>query len=318
MTDIITIGNDVEHRQEAGNVEAFEFTETESNAIEGWLRSYENDNTRAAYRRELRRFVEFIQAAGVTLAVVDTGTVRDFQSWRTAEGGSTASVSRSVSAISSFYLYSAEPGGWLDGKTNPAAMRRVKPSSVHTQPIEMWQVDYLKRAATLGGHAPRDIALIELLFITGVRVSELCSSNVDDLLVRKTDGVLNITGKGGKARTVVIDTQLLEQLDLERPKTAPLILNNQGARLNRYQVTRILTRLRNVANSIGAGIAKLTPHVARATVATELAIAHGAPAAKAQLGHDSLATTQGYIERAEAAADRAAMAASLRRSIDGT
>lgn len=302
-------------------IDVFEFSETEVHAIEGWLRSFRSDATRDGYRGELRRFVEFLQAAPTVdgerldLASATVHVVKDFQAWRAAQGAATATVARSIAAVSSFYRYSAEPGGWLQDKPNPAGFKRAKRSSVNTEPIQLWQVDYLQRAATAGQWAARDGALIDLLFITGIRVAELCELNVGHVAKNRDGGLLTVTGKGRQVRKVNIDRQLVDRLNLARARSAPLLLNNNGQRFDRFQVYRITKRLQAAANKLGAEISNLSPHVARATVATAIAVEHGGPAAKEQLGHDSLATTQRYIDRAAAAGERSKMAATMRQGI---
>jgi len=192
-------------------------------------------------------------------------------------------------------------------------MRRVKSSSRHAAALTVPQVAALLGAADSGPHPIRDRALVELLFISGVRVSELTAANVADLDV--SAGELTVEGKGGKIRQVPLDGGLCSRLASQLDQGRPILLANDGDRLNRHQVSRILARLQRSAQRSGVDMPRVTPHVIRATTATITALELGATVAQQILGHESLATTQGYATRALSGKQRAAVASTLRSEL---
>ena len=289
---------------------------TETQAITAWLTGLQSPNTRAAYRSDLRLFVEWVDAQGGTLRDITAAGVEAWQAERLTTD-SPATVARRVAAVSSFYRWSSRPGRWLAGHPNPASadmITRTAPSSTPAPALTTSEVGQLITAARTSKHARRDTALVVMLATTGIRVSELCGASNGD--IRTTQGMtsLVVTGKGRTRRTVPITPTLADLLDLDRPNTAPLITDNNGERLNRKQVQRALARLGKAA-----GINHLTPHALRATMITE-ALADGAPLWAVQdiAGHADPRTTRGYQRRAQTLTQGAALAASLYARYDNT
>jgi site-specific recombinase XerD len=153
------------------------------------------------------------------------------------------------------------------------------------------------QAASSAYRSIRNLALIDLLFATGMRVGEVSALDVQDFLVK--EAIFRVQGKGGRHRLAfvvdeaTIDCQqahLRARLQIETPSQA-LFLNASGARLSTQGIANIISRLRQ-----DAGIKRhITPHMLRHTVAT-LLLRNGADIRIVQefLGHSSIATTQRY------------------------
>ncbi len=142
----------------------------------------------------------------------------------------------------------------------------------------------------------RDKAILELLYSSGVRVSELTSLNMSDLNMK--DYLIRVRGKGRKERIVPIGSKAMDAIQNYLPerisikkRTTALFLNNRGGRLTERSVRRILLQYSRMINLKG----NLTPHTLRHTFATHL-LHEGADLRSIQelLGHSSLSTTQKY------------------------
>jgi integrase/recombinase XerD len=265
-----------------------------------------SDHTIAAYRRDLRRYAAFAAGRGVTTVEgLDEKLVRSFAAFLSASTHGddarpyrASSVSRTLSAVRSFHHFLLREGVVPDDASS--GLRRPKLPRSLPRPLAVEEVGRLLDApdpATPVGL--RDRALLELLYGSGLRVSELVDLDVDALDLE--EGALRVLGKGGKEREVPLGRFGREAtgayLTRARPVFATgasrgaLLLNQRGGRLTRQSVNRILARY--VAS---AGIGKrVTPHSLRHSFATHL-LEGGADVRVVQelLGHASVATTQIY------------------------
>jgi integrase/recombinase XerD len=152
-------------------------------------------------------------------------------------------------------------------------------------------------AGSGGYRALRNLALVDLLFATGMRVGEVSALDIKDFAIE--EGVFRVQGKGGRDRLAfIVDEETVrvqrEHLEARRgiaTESAALFLNNSGARLSTQGIANVISRLRR-----GAGIERhITPHMLRHTVAT-LLLRNGADIRVVQefLGHTSIVTTQRY------------------------
>src|SRR5918912_1079945 len=158
------------------------------------------------------------------------------------------------------------------------------------------QLDYF-RASSPAYRSLRNLALVDLLFATGLRVGEVSSLNVQDFFMRES--VFRVKGKGGRDRlavvvdeeTVHVQRQYLEARARIETRSPALFLNSSGLRLTTQGIANVIARLREEA-----GIERhVTPHMLRHTVAT-LLLHNGVDIRLVQefLGHASIATTQRY------------------------
>ena len=282
-----------------------EFTLEES--LERYLRHVSIErglavNTVAAYRRDLRAYLDFLLLRGTTTpeGIAPDDVSAFSRELRTREDAplTASSTARMLSSVRGFHRY------LLDEEQVPTdvavATKPPKLASRLPKAISIEQMASVLDAAR--GETPqalRDTALLELLYATGARISEAVDLNVDDVI----DGdVVRLFGKGGKQRIVPLGSYAREAIDAylvrARPvfsvrgtSTPALFLGARGQRVSRQNAWLIL---RAVAERANLGI-EISPHTFRHSFATHL-LAGGADVRVVQelLGHSSVATTQIY------------------------
>jgi len=264
------------------------------------------DNTLAAYRRDLERYVGFLGARRIEdLADVDAKTIRAFiasvsASTHGADGEPyrATTVSRMLSTVRTFHRFAVREGLVTDDPTAGVVRPRLPRALPH--PLTVEEVTAIVEAP--GDATPvatRDRAILELLYGAGLRISELVGLDVDDLDL--DDAAVRVFGKGSKERLVPIGRMARDAvaayLTRGRPalatgrSRAALFLNTRGGRLTRQSCSRLLD-----AHRTRAGITRVvTPHDLRHSFATHL-LEGGADVRVVQelLGHASVATTQVY------------------------
>jgi integrase/recombinase XerD len=260
-------------------------------------------NSLEAYSRDLGRLAAFAERQGRAPEQLDVGDLEAFVRALMTEGLSPTSTARTVAAVRGFYKYLRLQGTIA---VNPSEDLR-SPRSFRTLPkfLSPEDVDQLLAAPDVATpRGLRDKALIELLYATGLRVSELTSLRVSD--VRIDEGFLKTMGKGSKERIVPIGDAAVrwvgEYRRTGRPRLSArespwLFLNARGQRLSRVGFWKLLK-----AYGRKAGIrAALSPHVLRHSFATHL-LDRGADlrAIQVMLGHADLSTTQIYTHVLEA------------------
>ena len=255
-------------------------------------------NSLQAYRRDLARLADFLQLRGRPVRQADSLDLRAFLDSLYADGLSARSVARHLSSLRSLYLYlrqqnylAADPTANL---SSPLQWKRLP------NYLSIEEVDRLLAAAdTQSPTGSRNHAMLQLLYATGLRVSELVQAKTAELDVKM--GVLRTTGKGGKTRLVPVGREALEAVEDYMRRARPLILKNRpseylfvtarGGAMTRQAFWKLL-KLQGLA----AGSAKrLTPHVLRHSFATHL-LERGADLRSLQtmLGHADISTTQIY------------------------
>jgi integrase/recombinase XerD len=258
-------------------------------------------NTRVAYRRDLSKFMAFVREKMANNKGPEEITKQDivaFLAWQVNSGAEHSTIARSLSSIKTFYKYLV-----LDGlvAANPAGdletpkIRRKLPRVLSVDEVDRL-MEAPKVTLPLG---IRDRAMLELMYGTGVRVSELLSLQLDD--INFTAGFLRCLGKGRKERIIPVNQtasdwvqrylarsrNLLSKSSQERA----LFLNARGKRMSRQGFFKILN-----AYAKAAEIDKeVTPHTLRHSFATHL-LENGADlrAVQEMLGHSDISTTQIY------------------------
>jgi integrase/recombinase XerD len=275
-------------------------------------------HTLAAYRRDLARYTDHLAAAGVTDTADVTPAVVGAYASTLAEGvrGSDgawaspplapASIARAVVAVRSLHRFAVADGLAL---TDPAAdVRPPRPARRLPKALTLDQVQLmLDLPSTETAEGLRDAALLELLYGTGGRISEVVDLDVDDLtraLAGPPDELagLRVLGKGGKERIVPLGSYARRAVEAYlvrgRPAlsakgrgTPALLLNARGARLSRQSAYAVLRRVAEQAGVPG----EVSPHTLRHSFATHL-LDGGADVRVVQelLGHASVTTTQIY------------------------
>ncbi|HQB39478.1 MAG TPA: tyrosine recombinase XerC [Deltaproteobacteria bacterium] len=253
-------------------------------------------HTLAAYRRDLEQFAEYAHredGAGICAASVTHILLRRYLA-HLSKGMKKSSIGRKLAAIRSFFGFLLRRGVLT---TNPAEListpKREKRLPFH---LNIDQVTSLVEAPSDGEkHALRDRAILETLYSSGLRVSELTGLNIGDLDL--TGGMVRVMGKGGKERIVPLGSKAIAAIQdylssrSELSGSGPLFLNTRGARIHRRSVTRIVdAHVMKIA-----AFKRISPHVLRHTFATHM-LEGGADLRAIQelLGHASLSTTQKY------------------------
>ena len=260
-------------------------------------------NTVAAYRRDLASYVDFLAARGIDDAADVTAVeVSEFVRQLTA-GRATSSVARHVASVRTFHQFALDEALTT---TNPAA--DVSPPRLGQRLPKALTIDQVTRMLEAPDRDTpdglRDAALLELLYGTGARVSEVCGLDVDDVTVALADpdAGLRLLGKGNKERMVPLGSYARSAVDayLVRARTGlaragsgspALLLNQRGGRLSRQSAWAAIKRA-----AAAAGITEeVSPHSLRHSFATHL-LDGGADLRVVQelLGHSSVATTQIY------------------------
>ena len=266
------------------------YLEAERNASPYTVRNYTTD---------LLHFFQFLKAKGVdSLKEVDKHILRDYLSYVMEQGFVKASIARKLSAIRSFYRYLQREEII---STNPVATAS-SPKLDKRLPsfLTIDEVERLLEAPDLSKpQGQRDRALMELLYASGLRVSELVSLNLER--VNLDNGEIRVRGKGSKERMVLMGKPAIRALNdylsqgrprfLGGKRSSALFLNPDGGRLSERSVESILGKYASIA-----GIEKrVHPHMLRHTFATHL-LDGGADLRVVQelLGHASLSSTQIY------------------------
>ncbi|MDN6441838.1 MAG: site-specific tyrosine recombinase XerD [Acidipropionibacterium jensenii] len=268
-----------------------------------------SDNTVAAYRRDLDRYRHFLAGRGLTdLAQVSAVDVSEFSRDLARRDLAPASVSRAVVAVRNLHAFAlAEGRVGLDvaHEVSPGARPRRLPKALSIESVEA----LLDSCDTTTVEGLRDRALLELLYGTGARVSEVCSLDVDDLTPVLSDPQqgLRLFGKGGRERVVPLGSYAADAVrgwlvrgrrgwaashgSGSAPATPALLLNQRGGRLSRQSAWAVIQRAGQ-----RAGITEhLSPHSLRHSFATHL-LDGGADVRVVQelLGHASVTTPQIY------------------------
>lgn len=260
-------------------------------------------NTILAYRRDLVKFVEFLQMRKVAPTEATRSDVVDFLSSLYQRGLDSRTVGRHLVTIRNFYRFCISDGLIAADPTVNIESPKIHQGLPHF--LSVTEVERLLSQpdpSTLLGL--RDKAMIELMYSTGLRVSELCGLRVSD--IQMSLGSLRCVGKGNKERIVPVGRKALEvvgdYLRDSRPKllregVSPyLFLGQRGRRIDRIQ---FWGRLRNYGRKAGLR-ESLNPHMLRHSFATHL-LDRGADlrAVQLMLGHADISTTQIYTHVVE-------------------
>lgn len=263
-------------------------------------------NTQLAYRRDLEKYQQYLAELDVIDVLdIDPTTITEFRLWMSQRHAlSAASTARQIAAIKGFHRFLLDEN---ITQLDPAA--KVKPPKQQRRLPKAISISEMERLLDASGPAPgsedvteliryRDRAILEFLYATGARVSELVSLDVDDII----DGnIVRLFGKGSKERIVPVGSfaQLAVQNYLTRVRptltqgkgSPALFLNQLGGRLSRQSVWAVIQAAAERAELVQ----EVSPHTFRHSFATHL-LEGGADVRVVQelLGHASVTTTQIY------------------------
>jgi integrase/recombinase XerD len=265
-----------------------------------------SENSLSSYERDLRYFSEFLEDKKICASEIVPSTLSEFEVSLKDRSLAISSINRTNSAVKSFLIYCAREYG-LNLPTGEITSHKVARKLPKALTIE--EITSLIESAKMLSDASslRNVALLELLYSTGGRVSEIIGINIGDLAkVESDDGVIQtikLRGKGSKERIVPIGSFALIALDDYLVRVRPgliaksgkndsaLFLNSRGGRLSRQSAWSIVLAAAHACGLEG----KVSPHVFRHSYATHL-LDGGADIRVVQelLGHSSVTTTQIY------------------------
>lgn len=264
-----------------------------------WLERNLAENTLASYRLDLRTLAEWLAHHDNDLLQAQSLDLQAFLADRVEGGYKATSSARLLSAMRRFFQYlyreklrSDDPSAVLSSPKLPQRLPKD---------LSEAQVDTLLNAPSIEQPLElRDKAMLEVLYATGLRVSELVSLTMSDVSLRQ--GVIRVLGKGNKERLVPLGEEAVYWIEYYLEHGRPWLLNGQTLDVlfpsNRArQMTRqtFWHRIKHYAVLASIDSEKLSPHVLRHAFATHL-LNHGADLRVVQmlLGHSDLSTTQIY------------------------
>ena len=267
-------------------------------------------NTIAAYRRDLAKFLSFVNERNLEIERLTHSELDDFAAMMRTDSAlaprlAESSISRAIVAVRNFLSFCAKEEKFLNpiSQYRPPRIRQRLPKAITVDQV-LALITHAQREGDL--ISLRDVALVELMYATGARVSEIIDLKVADI-VKAMDGAqgeiisIRLFGKGSKERIVPIGQYAQKALDQYLVRVRPslvgtrrepaLFLNQRGTRLSRQSAWQII---HDAAIRAGLGDA-ISPHALRHSFATHL-LDGGADIRVVQelLGHASVTTTQIY------------------------
>ncbi|PCH85149.1 MAG: site-specific tyrosine recombinase XerD [Piscirickettsiaceae bacterium] len=263
-----------------------------------WAEFGLSDNTIKAYRTDLMQYSVWLHKQGSDLLTAASADISGYLAERLQQGVSARSSARFLSSLKRFYGYAlregkvnADPSSLIDapklGRTLPTILTEADVESLLLAPNTNVAI----------GH--RDRTMLELLYASGLRVSELVGLRLGQINFRQ--GLVRVTGKGGKDRLVPVGEEALDwlsefidtwRLDILKDKQTDFVFpTKRGSGMTRQAFWYLIKRY-----ALQAGISKaISPHTLRHAFATHL-LNHGADLRVVQLllGHSDLSTTQIY------------------------
>ncbi len=260
-----------------------------------------SDNTLSAYRNDLNQFVEFVEASiSSSAACLDRDTIVNFMSHLREREYAASTIARRIAAVKSFFHYLQSQGAIAEDPTRSLPAPRVArgcPRSISVEEIDK----LLQQPKANTPMGMRDKAMLELIYATGVRVTELVSLDVQD--VDPQTALVTCSGRGDKKRVIPASRASMSSLETYLGRGRPallrdqneqaLFLNHHGLRMTRQGFWLII---KGHAEKTGIETT-ITPHVLRHSFATHrLRAGQDLKSVQELLGHASISTTQVYAE----------------------
>ncbi len=266
-----------------------------------WVERGASKNTLAAYRSDLTLLARWLKRRDVDLAKANQKDLKDYLSARNAakSGAFTSRTqARLLSSLRRFYRWLVRESLRSDDPSALIAAPKLARGLPKTLSAE--QIEKLLGAPDIEADLGlRDRAMLELMYASGLRVSELVSLTIPQMHLER--GVVHLVGKGGRERLVPMGEEAVHWIKLylkrarpallERRASDVMFLSNRGEKMTRHNVWRFIG---NHARAAGIS-SRLSPHTLRHAFATHL-LEHGADLRAVQmlLGHSDLSTTQIY------------------------
>ncbi len=258
-----------------------------------------SSNTLSSYLRDVRQFADYASREKLPLVRVTQRNIEEYVRYLTAKGKSVSTVTRAVASLKSFYCYMNGAGQVAANPVRgvaPVKVERKLPQILSSKEVEL----FLEQPECTDAKGYRDHAMLELLYATGIRVSELISLDVSNLNL--SAGFIRCSGKG-KDRIIPLYPTAVRALSdyvenirpnmVDDPKETALFVNMNGERMSRQGFWKIIKHYQEMAN-----IKKeITPHTLRHSFAAHL-LENGADLRSIQemLGHADISSTQVYAQ----------------------
>lgn len=264
-----------------------------------WLEKGLSENTLQSYRHDLDRLVGWMTDSSLTWLTIQHLDLQTYQAWLVDKDYKQTTRARMLSAIRRFFQYLTREKVREDDPSALLLMPKLPkrlPKDLSEQQID----DLLMAPIVEDPIELRDKAMLELLYATGLRVTELISLTMENMNLRQ--GVVRVIGKGGKERLVPMGENAIEWIETFLEQGRPALLGEKSSDVvfpskRARQMTRqtFWHRIKFYAVHAGIDTEALSPHVLRHAFATHL-LNHGADLRVVQmlLGHSDLSTTQIY------------------------
>ena len=258
-----------------------------------------SQNTICSYLRDVTQFSAYLREhQSCTLRQAGGEMIQDYMSWMRGRGKSAASVTRFLASVKSFYNFLLSAGAV---KANPAKSisadraERKYPEILTSKEVEL----FLEQPRCVDAKGYRDHAMLELLYATGIRVSELISLDLKDLNL--SAGFIRCASRG-KERIIPLYPAAVRALSdyiehvrpqmIEHPDEQALFVNMSGERMSRQGFWKLI---KSYARKAGI-TSEITPHTIRHSFAAHL-VENGADlhAVQEMMGHSDISTTQIYV-----------------------
>jgi tyrosine recombinase XerC len=254
-------------------------------------------NTINSYKRDIQQFFSYLEEKSLELESVSVKELRNYLAYL-KEINSRSSIARKISSLRSFFKFLVKKHNFF---SNPAKVL-FSPKLEKKLPIFLDKTEIIELIESPDPNTPlgkRDRAILEVLYATGIRVSEIVNLNIWDIDLNSEE--IKVVGKGAKERIVILGEKAREALKIYIREARPellkgkeeeaLFVNKSGTRLTVRSIQRMVDKYIKILGSRK----KVTPHSIRHTFATHL-LEGGADLRSVQelLGHSSLSTTQIY------------------------
>ena len=263
-----------------------------------WLRVEKGraDSTIASYKRDLKKFLDWVIRNGLTMQTLGESDIILFLRHLQAVGYSESTITRTMVSVRSLYTFMDVEGLRTGNPTKSIELPRVPkglPKAISEQEVN-------ELLAAIEGDDPvarRDRAILEILYGTGARITELVSLSLSD--IDRTENLLKVLGKGNKERMLPVGKYakdaILRWLEIRNENinsTDALFTNKYGKRIS---VRAMQQRIYKI--SIAQGMSPVSPHMLRHSFATHILESSGdLRSIQEMLGHSSLSTTQIYTK----------------------
>ena len=254
-----------------------------------------SENTIKAYNNDLKKFKNFIK--NKTINNIDENSIKDYLKYLNKENNDTKTISHNISTLRSFYKFLL-----IEKKVNKNPMEYIElPKTKKSLPktLSIEEIDKLLDINLTDAFSFRNKAMLELMYSSGLRVSELINVKIHDIDV--SNCIIRIMGKGSKERIVPLGDYAIKYIELylkeyrekliKRELNDYLFLNNHGKKMTRQGFFKILKQIAKEKNIK----TEFSPHTLRHSFATHL-LNGGADLRSIQemLGHSDISTTQIY------------------------